>query len=276
VHLHTQYYDIRWGCDHEKVAFNAYKQQAITKHKNFQCSEAGLFVDADRPYLGASPDGLVNCSCCEDGHGVLEIKCPFCFKDALPDDNSADTNYYMENNNGEWKLKRQHAYYYQVQMQMAICKAAYCDFVVWSESGYVIERIEADNEFFDQQLESLYDFFVYGMLPEIIGKWYTRRPVADTANVVPRPVPTEAHDLNDEDEDITKLWCYCQEPSFGDMILCDNEECPIKWFHFDCLRIRCPPKNRWYCPSCRKLPQFTKGKGSKKKSDKDSAINIKF
>ena len=100
----------RWGCDHEKVAFDAYKQQAITKHKNFQCSEVGLFIDADRPYLGASPDGLVNCSCCKDGHGVLEIKCPFCFKDALPDDTSADTNYYMEKNgDGKWKLKREHA-----------------------------------------------------------------------------------------------------------------------------------------------------------------------
>ena len=55
-------------------------------------------------------------------------------------------------------------------MQMAICKVTYCDFVVWSESGFIIERIKADNDFFEQKLESLYDFFVYGMLPEIIGK----------------------------------------------------------------------------------------------------------
>ena len=201
---------------------------------------------------------------------------PICFKDALPDDTSADTNYYMEkNDDGKWKLKREHAYFYQVQMQMAICKVTYCDFVVWSESGFIIERIKADNDFFEQKLETLYDYFVYGMLPEIIRKWYTRRPVADTTNVVPRTVSTEYH-LDCEDEDITRLWCYCQEPSFGGMVLCDNEECPIKWFHFDCLRIRCPPKNHWYCPSCRKLPQFTKGKGSKKNLNKDSAINPKF
>ena len=57
VHL---YIHIRCSCDYEKVSFNVYKQQAITKHKNFQCCETGLFIDADRPYLGVSPDGLVN------------------------------------------------------------------------------------------------------------------------------------------------------------------------------------------------------------------------
>jgi len=251
------------------VAFEAYKKQAISKHQNFQCSDAGLFIDVDRPYLGASPDGLVNCSCCGGGHGVLEIKCPFCFKDALPDDTTAERSYYMEkNNDGKWKLKREHGYYYQVQMQMAICKVTYCDFVVWSESGFIVERIEVDSEFFERKAEVVYDFFVYGMLPEIVGKWYTRRPVADATNIVSRMASSDHEDY--EDEDITKLWCYCQEPVFGDMVLCDNEECPIKWFHFDCLRIRCPPKNRWYCPSCRKLPQFTKGKGSKKNSKKDA------
>ncbi len=41
------------------------------------------------------------------------------------------------------------------------------------------------------------------------------------------------------------------------MVQCDNDKCTIQWFHFDCLRIRCPPKGKWYCPSCRKLPKFS-------------------
>ena len=79
------------------------------------------------------------------------------------------------------------------------------------------------------------------MLPEIIGKWYTQQPVSDAENMVPIPkIDDKSSDC--EDEDMTRLWCYCQEPSFGKMILCDNENCSIKWFHFDCLRIRCPQK----------------------------------
>ena len=41
-----------------------------------------------------------------------------------------------------------------------------------------------------------------------------------------------------KDRDLAKLWCYCNEPSFGEMIMCNNEKCLIRWFHFDCLRIR--------------------------------------
>ena len=59
----------------------------IAKHENFKISNAGLFIDDTHPFLRASPDGMVKCSCC--GKGVLEIKCPFCHKDDLPEsDNS--------------------------------------------------------------------------------------------------------------------------------------------------------------------------------------------
>ena len=34
------------------------------------------------PFLGASPDGLVCCSCC--GKGLLEIKCPYSIRDRDP------------------------------------------------------------------------------------------------------------------------------------------------------------------------------------------------
>ena len=37
-----------------------------------------------RPYIGASPDEIVCCSCC--GEGVLEVKCPLCVKEIFPDE----------------------------------------------------------------------------------------------------------------------------------------------------------------------------------------------
>jgi len=51
----------------------------------------------------------------------------------------------------------------------------------------------------------------------------------------------------EEEEDYTKLWCYCNEPSFGEMVCCENK-CIVKWFHFDCLKIRFAPNRKWYCP----------------------------
>ncbi|EDO37532.1 predicted protein [Nematostella vectensis] len=38
--------------------------------------------------------------------------------------------------------------------------------------------------------------------------------------------------------------------SYGEMIGCDNMECPIEWFHFPCVGLVAKPKGKWYCPKC--------------------------
>ena len=89
---------------------------ASQSHQSLSISEAGLFVDYRDPYLGAFPDGLVECKCC--GKGVLEVKCPFCHKENLPKDD--ETGFCMVKSDGMWSLKRSHAYYYQVQLQLYV------------------------------------------------------------------------------------------------------------------------------------------------------------
>uniref|UniRef100_A0A0N5AU18 PHD domain-containing protein n=1 Tax=Syphacia muris TaxID=451379 RepID=A0A0N5AU18_9BILA len=34
------------------------------------------------------------------------------------------------------------------------------------------------------------------------------------------------------------------------MVMCDNKDCPIEWFHFGCVGLSETPKGRWYCPTC--------------------------
>jgi hypothetical protein len=45
-------------------------------------------------------------------------------------------------------------------------------------------------------------------------------------------------------------YCICKGVSYGDMVCCDNEECPIEWFHFPCVGLKEQPKGKWYCPDC--------------------------
>ena len=35
------------------------------------------------------------------------------------------------------------------------------------------------------------------------------------------------------------------------MIGCDNDLCPIEWFHFGCMGLTAKPKGKWFCPKCR-------------------------
>lgn len=45
-------------------------------------------------------------------------------------------------------------------------------------------------------------------------------------------------------------YCLCHQVSYGEMIGCDNMECPIEWFHFPCVGLTSKPKGKWYCPKC--------------------------
>ena len=61
-----------WGCNHEKIAREKYNMLQQTKHQNFDVANCGLFISTDHGFMGASPDGVVSCTCC--GDGMCEIK----------------------------------------------------------------------------------------------------------------------------------------------------------------------------------------------------------
>eukprot|EP00090_Calanus_glacialis_P024226 TRINITY_DN37617_c0_g1_i1.p1 TRINITY_DN37617_c0_g1~~TRINITY_DN37617_c0_g1_i1.p1 ORF type:complete len:268 (-),score=68.89 TRINITY_DN37617_c0_g1_i1:293-1096(-) len=62
------------------------------------------------------------------------------------------------------------------------------------------------------------------------------------------------------------LFCLCQREAFGDMVACDNQDCPMEWFHFACMRIKEKPVGVWFCPPC--LTQKRKKKSRKKVTEK--------
>ena len=137
---------------------------------------------------------------------------------------------------GKWSLKKDHSYFYQVQTQLHVCRLQYADFVVWTETGIIIERICQDTAFWEGLIGDVQHFFKYGILPEIIGKWYSRKPIADAEGIV--PIIQDKH-AGDDEEDYEKLWCFCQQPSYGRMIQCDDEHSGLYTFRplYDVRRL---------------------------------------
>lgn len=45
-------------------------------------------------------------------------------------------------------------------------------------------------------------------------------------------------------------YCTCNQVSYGDMVACDNADCPYEWFHYPCVGVTAPPKGKWYCQPC--------------------------
>ena len=63
---------LKSGCLNEVSAKQEYTQVMKNTHQHFSLSDNGLFISKDYPYLGASPDGTIDCTCC--GSGIVEIK----------------------------------------------------------------------------------------------------------------------------------------------------------------------------------------------------------
>lgn len=53
-------------------------------------------------------------------------------------------------------------------------------------------------------------------------------------------------------EETRETYCTCGRPSEGNMICCDDPDCEIQWYHFECVGIKEPPKGKWICSACRK------------------------
>ena len=214
-------------------------------HHNSKISKAGLFLHPRHPFLGATPDAMVCCDC--HGQGILEVKCPFCLCEKDIIEASEDKSFCLVNAGGQLQLKKDHAYFYQVQLQLLLTGVKYCDFVVWrggqenqSASEVFMERIEPDMNFLDKAVAKAQLFFVQGVLPELVGKWYSR-PHSQTVPGASADSPPAAP-------------CYCQNEAVASLIIeCKSGVCKIKLFHLTCLGLKNPPKRKWLCPDCRTI-----------------------
>ena len=168
---------ISHGKGKEKVARTIYARKMQQKIPGFTIFDAGISVHPSYPYLGASPDGKVFDPSKESAHGLLEIKCPFSKRGETLEQAAADASFYIENIGGKFYLKKNHAYYAQVQGQLAITGLTWCDFCVYlSESNEMcVDRIEFDPNFWRNELLPKLNrfFFMNHAIKFIVGKAQT-------------------------------------------------------------------------------------------------------
>ena len=98
-------------------------------------------------------------------------------------------------------------------------------------------------------LPKLTNFWKICILPDVLGKWYTRNQFM--ANSLPRELPER------------DCVCYCRKSTDKKCVDCCNPNCPIVSFHLSCLKIESVPKT-WYYPHCRILPQYKRSKKATK------------
>lgn len=171
-----------YGLKNEFAARQAYTEyMKKLGHQNFEVHQRGLCVNNVYPHIGASPDGVWACDCC--GKGILEIKCPITANNFATFSEYSSSKYSSIEKKGRrgYILKRNHAHYFQIQMQMFVLDLNVAHYVIWKKSGILVLTINKNISFWDKYYPKTESFFKYVLLPEIIGKCYTKNNVSNTS-----------------------------------------------------------------------------------------------
>ena len=89
----------------------------------------------------------------------------------------SDESFCMEYVNGEYILKKDHTYYYQVQRQMFLTQAKACYYFVYSREASLCQTILFDEVLLAEKVPVAKNFFIYAVLPELLGRCYSRTHV---------------------------------------------------------------------------------------------------
>lgn len=146
--------EMKRGLAMEPVAVQEY---CTLKNVNF--FPCGFVVHPDALWLGSSPDGIIFV---RPHFGLLEVKCP-----NVP---SYVDCPYLKIQNGELKLKRSHAYYWQVQGQILITGCRWCDFVICAQEDILVERIYTDLQVSKTIREKVDHFYFYHYLQKCLSR----------------------------------------------------------------------------------------------------------
>ena len=152
------------GIRAEKYSLELY--EAVCTGKLVTC---GLLVQPGCPWLGCSPDGVVM----RAGEAVklVEVKSPVCGKTLSAVDIIRDKKVsWLEVAGENAYLKRNHQYYSQVQLGMALLKVSVCDLVVSGKGDIAVVRVERDKEYVNNLIHTLHKVYFNVMLPHLVSR----------------------------------------------------------------------------------------------------------
>ena len=136
------------GIQNEPKAAIIYSQTIQGMANIYPC---GIIINPWACWLAASPDRKVYFPDRTPPFGLLEIKCPQA-------DSVLEIKYLIKEGQ-QLTLNPRHAYYTQMQTQMAVCGVHWCDFFVWCKNDYHLETIHFDPVFWADVKEKVDDFY---------------------------------------------------------------------------------------------------------------------
>ena len=89
------------------------------------------------------------------------------YRNMTPEDCAKDSTFCCKLEDGKLSLKCEHNYFHQVMGQMAITERNWCDFVVYTKKSISVQRIMFSEEWKQNILPKLRDFYQTAFVAEL-------------------------------------------------------------------------------------------------------------
>lgn len=141
------------------------------KHVDFKLEKCGLYVHQTKPYIGASPDALLQCKC--HGISLVEIKCPYTIRNESAIDGASRCDFLLKIND-QVCLRPSRKCYTQLAGEMAMirqrypnCKQGY--FVVYKTVNTFVQAMPFDQTLWSNVEQNLDIFFKGYIVKALLG-----------------------------------------------------------------------------------------------------------
>jgi len=161
----------KYGKKNENKARQVYTQIRKKDDPTVQVHTTGLHVHTDYLGLACSLDGQVLSDRSQPRN--LEIKCPFTLETKDPNafetvlDKKQLRRFCLTRNTcGQIEVKRDHEYYYQMQMGMGMTDIKECDLFIWSANGSILVTVPFDKYVWEKIKNKMISFHWDYLVPE--------------------------------------------------------------------------------------------------------------
>ncbi|XP_038549228.1 uncharacterized protein LOC119882927 [Micropterus salmoides] len=170
-----------WGVQMEAEVVRRYQRlKSAALGRSVSVQDCGLFIDAQRPWLAASPDGIVTDSRTGQRLLCLEVKCPYKHRHKRVEDACVEDPAFcleIQDQNGQqpggspvYRLKTSHSYFTQIQCQLAVTGLRQADLAVFTLKETAVVPVTFDPDLWQVTVSKLEVFYRDGVLPHLRGK----------------------------------------------------------------------------------------------------------
>ncbi|XP_062700210.1 uncharacterized protein LOC115258411 [Aedes albopictus] len=169
---------VTYGKQNEAVAIRDLEHILKQTHQDVKLVDSGIVIDPKYPFMAASPDCMMQCSCC--GSAPVEIKCPYRLSENSPlnlqlslYELSKSKDSFIEFDGDRFTMVKTHKYYYQVQAQIFMTQSNYGIFMVWSRQEKLVIYVAKDEVSWTNWFARSKLYFQNIVIPELLGHYFT-------------------------------------------------------------------------------------------------------